>query len=177
MKLDNPKIFIDATVFMGMHACDLDIRNKSTALMSKLFFNQVFMNYEQVGICDDFVWTFSRDIQDHYYPFMDCLHSQMDIKRMPYLMDDVRLAIESNDIANSDLSSMQSLLIAQVLRYQGVLYTHDPKIKNLRWFANHLGDYSSIDAQDSTKEPLFTDELDLLYQQSACLRVEHVTLY
>lgn len=42
------------------------------------------MPLEEVGICDDLVWKMPRDIQDMYYPFMDNLHSMLDMSRLPY---------------------------------------------------------------------------------------------
>ena len=174
MRFDKPKQFIDASVFMGMHATDSRVRGKSIGLMSKLFNSTVYMNYEQVGACDDYVWTFSRKVQDEYYPFMDCLHSQMDIQRIPYINDDVMLSLDHEYIRKARLSSMQSLLVAQVLRCGGILFTHDPKIQELEWFSACLGNFQEYGDRES-EGIIFTAELDDLYQMSNSLQVTQIS--
>lgn len=178
MTSNNIKIFIDATIFMGMHASANIIRNQSLALMSQLFDTTVFMNYEQVGLCDDYIWTFPREIQDNYYPFMDCLHSKMDIQRNPYNTKELNFINTNEHIKNSNLSCMQSLLISQVLNNEGVLYTHDAKLKSLTWLSSHLGRLENNKITHQTNnEILFSQELDKLYQKSSCLNVDHKKLF
>jgi len=174
MESDSPKHFIDATVFMGMHSVDSRVRQQSITLMSKLFHSTLYMNYEQIGACDDYVWNFSQKVQDLYYPFMDCLHSQMDIQRIPYTKDDVIRATNHTHLKTINLSCMESLLIAQVIRHDGVLFTHDPNILQLKWFSNHLGRFSQY-AEEASENLLFTSELDRLYQKSTSLRVSQIS--
>ncbi|MFL0798576.1 MAG: DUF6190 family protein [Cellvibrionaceae bacterium] len=172
MTFASPKYFIDASVFMGMHAVDSRVREQSLGLMSRLFNSTVYMNYEQVGACDDLVWTFSREIQDQYYPFMDCLHSQMDIQRIPYDRDDL-LQMANHKIKTADLSCIQALLIAQVIRYNGILFTHDPAIQQLEWLHKYLG---AIELEtDDHEELMFTADLDRLYKTSECLKVSQLS--
>ena len=89
MNTNSRKIFIDASLFMGMHSIDKITRNQSLSIMSNLFSKGIYMNLEQVGMCDEYVWSYSRKIQDDYYPFMDVLHTEMDINRMGYCNADI----------------------------------------------------------------------------------------
>ena len=59
----------------------------------------VVMSWEQIGRCDDIVWSYARDIQDAYYPFMDVLHSTMPFHRAPYGADDLELALRDRRLA------------------------------------------------------------------------------
>lgn len=72
---------VDATVFLGMHHRDDELRRRSLGLFCSFFTRKVRMNYEQVGICDAVIWQQSREVQDLYYPFMDRLHTDMKILR------------------------------------------------------------------------------------------------
>lgn len=177
MNNNSPAILVDATVFMGMHAVDPVIRQQSTDLMSRYFHSSLAMSYEQVGLCDDYVWRFSRAVQDKYYPFMDCLHTEMEIQRIPYNIDDLMLATSHKEIVDSGLNCMQALLVAQVLRYDGILYTHHSEIIKLDWFSSYLGSFDTDARSGSESAVMFTDELDYLYQQSSCLQVEELGLF
>jgi hypothetical protein len=68
-------IFVDASVFLGMHHRDESVRNHSLWFFRHQYAAAVKMNYEQVGICDAVIWQESREVQDLYYPFMDRLHT------------------------------------------------------------------------------------------------------
>src|SRR5918997_493068 len=100
---------IDASVFMGMHS-----RHEALRLSCKMFFAQrldhrLVMSLEDVGRCDNLVWRFPRDTQDAYYPFMDNLHTNAEIHRVGYNEDDVRIALESPQLA--DLFMHERLLL------------------------------------------------------------------
>ena len=75
---------IDASVFLGMNADD-----EVTRISCKNFFiensdAEIFMSFEQIGLCDNVIWSYSFDLQALYYPFMDLFHTVMPIKRLPY---------------------------------------------------------------------------------------------
>lgn len=92
----NPVAFIDATAFMGMHSEDDAVRVAAKAFFADRLAagdaGAVVMSWEQVGRCDDLVWGYERGVQDEYYPFMDVLHTDLAVDRVPYTEDDVRRA-------------------------------------------------------------------------------------
>lgn len=169
MITSDSKIFIDASTFMGMHSADSVVRKQSLMLMSSCFRKQIFMNLEQVGLCDAWVWGYPRDVQDDYYPFMDCLHSEMDIVRLGYSMDDVRVSLTDERIRSSGVSAQQALLTAQVINRDGILFTHDSKLRSLGWLQKHLGEFPRAAVEPNATDILFTDALDHLYTRSLCL--------
>jgi hypothetical protein len=89
MTSTNNKLFIDATTFLGMNALNDRLRCTNINFFAGRYHQQVNMALEQVGLCDDVIWQYSRHEQDLYYPFMDCLHTEMDIQRTPYSQDDL----------------------------------------------------------------------------------------
>lgn len=120
-----PVVFVDATVFLGMHHEDPTKRDRSLGFFAHNFHGRVFMNFEQVGICDAVIWRQSRQTQDLYYPFMDRLHSDMDIVRCGYAREDLQQAL-----ALTELTPEQALLLVQVVRTGAVLATHDPALES-----------------------------------------------
>lgn len=154
------KEFIDATIFMGMHSSDEKIR-----IACKIFFigrikKTVFMSLETVGKCDDVVWQFDRETQDAYYPFMDRLHTIMDIQRIPY--DEKSLQARK---ANPQLNTFQQLTLAQT--HNGKLYTFDTALLDLK-----LNNVVSPKIPEEEKE--FPDDLEKFYQGSLILRVAEI---
>ncbi|MFD3532574.1 DUF6190 family protein [Streptomyces sp. NPDC058664] len=126
----DPVVFVDATLFMGMHSKDGAVR-----LAAKAFFagrlaagdaGRVLMSWEQVGRCDDLVWAYERGVQDDYYPFMDVLHTDLAIERIGYDEDDVRRALTLP--ALDGLPTHERLLLAQVIGRGGVLHTASPRL-------------------------------------------------
>ncbi|MEU2119006.1 DUF6190 family protein [Streptomyces sp. NPDC016459] len=125
-----PVVFVDATLFMGMHSKDDAVR-----LAAKAFFagrlaagdaGGVVMSWEQVGRCDDLVWGYERGVQDEYYPFMDVLHTDLAIERAGYTEDDIRRACTTP--AFDGLPTHERLLLAQVVGRGGVLHTASPRL-------------------------------------------------
>lgn len=169
---ENRLVFIDATVFMGMHSRFDAIRLQSLSIMSENFGQCIHMSLEQVGLCDDIVWKYPRHIQDNYYPFMDCLHSEMDIQRIPYCRSDLLVASEL--LEGSDrLSPCQALVLAQVINSNGVLATHDPLLKRARIDQEFLLKFPVVTEPEKVgelgKSQLFNDDIDCLYSRSRCL--------
>jgi Family of unknown function (DUF6190) len=133
---DSP-IFVDATVFLSMHHRDNAVRLQSVAFFARLFRRRVHMNYEQVGICDAVIWQQSREVQDLYYPFMDRLHSEMDIAREGYNGEVLRHAAARSG-ASARLRPEQQLLASQVELARGKLATHDPALRALAELRDRL---------------------------------------
>lgn len=152
-------LFIDATAFMGMHDRDDDVRRRSLGLFRSMFAERVWMNFEQVGICDAVIWRQSREVQDLYYPFMDRLHSEMQIVREGYAVGELELAVGHHELQG--LKPEQALLAAQVLARDGVLASHDPVLCGLRCLQSRLWDFEAAPAHAG-----FTQELEALYETS-----------
>jgi len=153
------KEFIDATIFMGMHSLDEKIR-----IACKIFFIErlektIFMSLENVGKCDDVVWGFDRITQDDYYPFMDRLHTVMDIQRIPYNQNTLERRKPFHN-----LSVFQQLTLAQANDEK--LYTFDNHLLKLEL------NFIAIPEIDDEKE--FPKELEQYYQKSLKLRIKNI---
>lgn len=152
--------FIDASVFLGMHHEDNLIRQRSLAFFRSHYEQRARMNFEQVGICDAIIWRQPRRVQDVYYPFMDLLHSDMQILREGYAFREINLAV--NDRQLQELRPEQALLAAQVLLSKGgLLFTHDPALLELPCLESRLGDFDSL-----SQRRAFPAELQGLYEAS-----------
>jgi len=150
---------IDASVFLGLHHHDAGLRQRSLGLFRGRFTARVQMNYEQIGICDAVIWRQRREVQDLYYPFMDRLHSEMQIVRAGYAIGELDLAVGHRELRG--LRPEQALLAAQVLTREAVLATHDPALRGLRCLQSRLWDF------DATRPPGgFPPELESLYERS-----------
>lgn len=157
--MPEPARFVDASVFLGMHHQDDVIRQRSLGFFRSYFADQVRMNFEQVGICDAVIWRQSREVQDLYYPFMDRLHSDMQIVREGYSTRELNLAAGHRELQG--LRPEQALLAAQVLAHEGVLATHDPALRRLPCVQSQLWDFAS-----SPSHAAFPPELQALYETS-----------
>ncbi len=175
MNTKNRKIFIDASLFMGMHSNDEKIRNQSLSVMSEQFSKCIYMNLEQVGMCDEVVWRYSRNIQDDYYPFMDILHSEMDITRIGYCSADIARLNKDRRLSETSLSVQSALLVAQTINNNALLYTHDKNILSLAYFNEYLGEFSSNRhnydhvERNLKRNYTFSPKLDQLYDTSRSL--------
>lgn len=154
-----PTAIVDATVFLGMHDQDEVLRQRSLGFFRSSFARQVWMNFEQVGICDAVIWRQSREVQDLYYPFMDRLHSDMQIVREGYSTRELDLAVSHPDLQG--LRPEQALLAAQVLARRAALVTHDPVLRRLPCLQSQLWDFASADPRAA-----FPPELEALYETS-----------
>jgi hypothetical protein len=151
---------VDAALFLGMHSADDHVRQVCKGFFVEHLADPVVMSLEQVGMCDDVVWGFPRAVQDAYYPFMDVLHTEMDVRRVGYDDGDLRLALDSPVLAG--LSSARRLLMAMVLRRGAVLHTVDPV----------LADRDDLPtARPASGSLRFPPGLEGLYRESSVLRL------
>lgn len=157
---------IDASVFMGMHACDDATRVACASFMVERFQAGVAMSWEQVGRCDDIVWGYDRDVQDAYYPFMDVLHSTMAITRQPYDAGDVELALRDRSLAGLPLH--EALAVAMASNRGEQLITISPRLHDRPGLA--VGRPVAMATAD------FPEPLAGLYARSLRLRVDRDTL-
>ncbi|MFF0475775.1 DUF6190 family protein [Streptomyces sp. NPDC004284] len=167
----SPTVFIDATLFMGMHSQDDAVRAGAKAFFAGRLAagdaGRVVMSWEQVGRCDDLVWGYERRTQDEYYPFMDVLHTDLAIDRIPYDEDDVRRAFTTP--ALDGLPTHERLLLAQVIGRGGVLHTASPRLLKA------AGDLPVVPV-DTGAEAAFPAYLEDLYQRSLVLTVDSDSL-
>jgi len=153
-------IFIDASVFLGMNS-----KNEETRLKCKNFFIQktnqtIYMSLEDVGRCDNIIWNYSRKAQDLYYPFMDKLHTIMDIQRVAYTFETIQGLSSFKAIKNFS----NQMLLALIQNYQGTLYTLNPDLLSSK--------FKAIKTIQRAKEELFfTEDLEKSYQNSLNLRI------
>lgn len=164
MNLDERPLFIDATFFLGMHDSDDQRRLQSVQFFIEHMNRELYMNLEQVGLCDDVIWTRQRTEQDAYYPFMDNLHTLMDIRRIGYQTEDLLNAISEQRFAGLNLQ--QACTLAQVINCNGRLATHDPMLLNVTQF----NDWLLVPAR--YQQQVFPPPLEPLYQQSMTLTLD-----
>ncbi|MER6096213.1 DUF6190 family protein [Streptomyces sp. NPDC001728] len=165
-----PTVFIDATLFMGMHSEDDAVRVGAKAFFAGRLAagdaGRVVMSWEQVGRCDDLVWGYERGLQDEYYPFMDVLHTDLAIDRVPYDEDDVRRAFTTPEL--DGLPAHERLLLAQVIGRGGVLHTASPRLLKAAGLP--------VVPIGTAAEPSFPAYLEDLYQRSLVLTVDSANL-
>ena len=174
--------FIDASVFLGMHSKDEQVRVTCKNYFVHRLNEEIGMSLEQVGKCDDIIWQLPRERQDAYYPFMDNLHSMMKIDRTPYNEGDVKEATFNQRLYGLDFSDR--LTIGMVLARRGVLYTVNPQLVSFKpsMPLDRLGREVAVDTKwfdisdlvrsiQEGKELTFPTELERLYQQSLAVRI------
>lgn len=154
-------VFIDASLFMGMHSSAETTRKACKGFFVEWLFDSVVMSLEHVGRCDELVWRFARSIQDAYYPFMDNLHTSMRIERRSYEEADLRMTLESPLL--SGLAMYERLLLGMVLNAKGILYSASPRLCNRQDLP--------VRVPSAALELCFPDKLEDLYQESLMLRV------
>ncbi len=153
------KEYIDASVFLGMHNAD-----EKTRIACKNYFvsrlnAEVGMSLEQVGKCDDVIWHYSREEQDAYYPFMDNLHTIMDIQRVGYDEKDIQEATTNKNL--QDLGISDRLTAGMAIARGAELYSVNPNLMG----RDH------VRSPEVGAELSFPSELEKLYQQSLEVRI------
>jgi hypothetical protein len=118
--------YIDYTVFLGMNAAEPSLRLRCKALLVSRLRASLLMTWDHVGRCDDVIWKHSRVLQDHYYPFMDALHSCHCLQREGYQDGTLRLATADHRL--QDLPVLQRLLLARAIEQGALVYTLNPAL-------------------------------------------------
>jgi Family of unknown function (DUF6190) len=154
--------FVDATVFLGMHATDEAVRASCASYFAERVRGRIAMSLDEVGRCDDLVWLFPRAVQDAYYPFMDTLQTDVRFDRLGW--SDAELARAGADTRAVGASSR--LLLAKVAAGGGTLRTLDPALLALP--------DAPVRPPDPAREERvpFPAELEDLYRRSLVLRVD-----
>lgn len=161
-----PDAYADAALFLGMNSADDRLRRACKAFFADRLHGRVVMSQEQVGRCDDTIWRFDRALQDAYYPFMDNLHTVMDIARPPYDEDDVRRGLDGEPPRT--LPVHERLLLGMVLNRHGRLHSASARLLE---HGARGGLPVAAPAPVSGPEPVFPEPLEKLYQQSLALRI------
>jgi len=151
--------YIDASIFLGMHSKNEKIRIVCKNYIVRRLNNQISMSLEQIGICDNIIWQYPREQQDAYYPFMDNLHTIMNICRVSYTEKDIREAIKNPQL--QDLNISDRLTVAMVWVQGAELYSVNPLLKCR----------DSVHFPEAGKELTFPLQLEKLYQQSLAVRI------
>ncbi|GAA1990096.1 DUF6190 family protein [Kitasatospora viridis] len=151
--------FVDAALFLGMNSADERTRIACKSYFAARLTGRVTMSLEQVGRCDDLVWRFPRQVQDAYYPFMDVLHTDMAIDRVPYEAADLSRGLAEE----TGLPMHERLLLAMVRNRRGTLRTVSPRLLG--------GPDGQVLAPPAGPELAFPEPLEGLYQQSLVLRL------
>lgn len=152
---------IHSSLFLGMHST-----NEKTRVSCKNYFverlsTQVGMSLEHIGGCDHVIWLYPRELQDAYYPFMDNLHTMMEMSRLPYSEDVIRFALEDSQI--SVLPMYDQLLVALAKIRKATIYTVNKELLNQSIFP--------VCSPELSEEKSFPDFLESLYQTSLQLRI------
>jgi len=124
MALEAHKEFFDASVFLGMHSTDDEVRKACKRFFASRFSGIALTSLDQVGRCDDVIWRYPRHLQDVYYPFMDRLHSEMLIVREPFSEAELKRALADQRLQRLPVGDR--LLLAKVIEAGGYLFSIRP---------------------------------------------------
>ena len=152
--------FIDASVFLGMHSEEENIRIKCKNFFVKRMKKEIIMSFETIGECDHIIWGFSRLHQNSYYPFMDRLHTIMKIKRIPYGLKEVNLMSIDKNLQNYK----PGLNLALSITHRGVFYTLNQKL-----ISSSIDNIKTI--PDEEVELMFPKDLEKYYEESLILKL------
>ncbi|MEV0125081.1 DUF6190 family protein [Streptomyces sp. NPDC050703] len=166
-------VYVDAALFMGMHSTDPAVRASCAAFFAEHLHRPVVMTYEEVGRCDDLVWSYPRQEQDVYYPFMDVLHSLMPIRRRAYTPADWQ-ALAHLPARADGLELRERMLLASVLAAEGELVTVNPRLTALA--AEGMPVRTPGRASGAVRFEDGDDVLDALYRTSLTLEVDHAAV-
>ncbi len=160
--MDSEREYIDYSVFLGMNAAAEPQRLRCKNFVASRRDSVILMTWDHVGRCDDIIWTFSREVQDLYYPFMDSLQSLRCLSREGY--EDSTLRLATSDSRLQRLPVLHRLLVARALERGALVYTLDPTL---------LGavDLPIRTPPEVRGEVAFPRELEALYQNALQLRV------
>lgn len=158
--------FVDATVFLGMNAVDEAHRRACASFFAERVDGRVAMSLDQIGRCDDVVWSYPRAEQDAYYPFMDVLQTDVRVDRLDWSEDELAVA---RDVPRP-VGPAARLLLAMVAARGGTLVTLDPRLLALT--------DAPVAAPPARRGRVpFPAELELLYHRSLVLRVDLARLW
>lgn len=157
----SPTELIDSSVFLGMHSVNEEIRISCKNYFVERLQTTIGMSLEHIGGCDNIIWLYPRELQDAYYPFMDTLHTIMNMNRLPYKENDIKLVLA--DLELQVLPMYDRLLIALAQNRNLVVYTVNKHLVNANYLPVRYLEFKS--------EKNFPNFLEDLYQTSLKLRI------
>lgn len=157
--------YVDAALFLGMHSADERLRIACKSFFTSRVDGRLVMSMEQVGRCDDTIWGLDRALQDAYYPFMDNLHTLVDIHRPAYDEADVRRGL-SNPMFRR-FPTHERLLLGMVVRREGRLTSASPRLVRPRPVCLPVHPPDPV----TGPEPRFPEPLEQLYRESLAVRL------
>ena len=161
MNANEEIVFVDASVFLGMHNIQDSVRIACKNLFVRRLSDGVAMTLDQIGMCDDVVWGFPQQVQSYYYPFMDTLQTIMTARRVSYSWDDMRRA--ESDPRLRELKPVNALMLARVCNEGAILYSNQLELLQ----RNEL----PVREVPTGQELLFPNNLEAAYQISLALRL------
>ncbi|MEU6698481.1 DUF6190 family protein [Pseudonocardia sp. NPDC046786] len=162
--------YVDAALFLGMHSTDERLRVACKSFFTARVDDRLIMSMEQIGRCDDTIWRLDRDLQDAYYPFMDTLHTVVDIHRPAYDEADVQRGL-SNPLCRR-FPTHERLLLGMVMRREGRLTSASPRLVRRRPACLPVHPPEPV----TGPEPCFPEPIEQLYQKSLAVRLPREVL-
>lgn len=77
-------ISINASIFLGMHCHNNSCRIYCKNLVVNFLFKGIVISCEEVGKCDNMIWSNTPDRQYEYFLFMDALMTEGKFQRYAY---------------------------------------------------------------------------------------------
>ena len=152
------KFCIDSSVFLGMNSTD-----EITRISCKNFFienvhAEILISFEQIGNCDNIIWSFAFELQSLYYPFMDLFHTEIPVKRLPFTENTFSYLSKNHSI---DFSQRLNVAFAQ--ERDTIIYSNHLEL--IDQFENVFRIPISLN------EHKFSNQLEKCYQKSLNLRI------
>lgn len=154
--------FVDSSAFLGMHAADDQLRRSCTGFFRSMMAFPLAMSFEEVGRCDDVIWSQPRDLQDAYFPFMDHLHSELSIRRVALRKADIDAAESDPQLAG--LPDTDRFAVGMAIRSGAMLITANPRLLSIPGLP--VTSPACI-----PERPGFPSHLEALYKRSLVLRL------
>lgn len=154
--------FVDSSTFLGMHALDDRLRRSCTGFFRSMMAFPLAMSFEEVGRCDDVIWSQPRDVQDAYFPFMDYLHTELPIRRVALRKADIDAA--ESDPRLKGLPDTDRFAVGMAIRSGAMLITANPRLLSIPRLP--------VTSPGCTRaRPSFPSHLEVLYKRSLVLRL------
>lgn len=101
-------ISIDASIFLGMHCHNDSFRIYCKTLVVNYLFNGIIISCEEIGKCDNIIWTRAASSQIQYFAFMDLLMTEGKFQRHIYTSDLIERAFLNKQKLSVELANALS---------------------------------------------------------------------
>jgi hypothetical protein len=161
------RVCIDATFFLGLNSANEPERIATKNFLVEHLDCKLYMSYEQVGICDNLIWSYDHYKQNLYFPFMDYFMAEAKMIRKPYSEQTFQL-MEREDT----LCFTERLTCAFAREHDCLLYTWNNKI-----ITSQKAPLGNIIKYFRLPESTFPVPIEELYQQALGLRLSIKDLF